>query len=334
MSYSQRYKATIAVHYSGSVSYPPSESGGSKSYSGTAYEDVYVDIDVDTTPFDRSVGQCTNKVDVLTGAVVATEAAQVASIKQKARQVGDTIVNGFFSTVKFEIETQITELTKRVDALLLDIHEKQKKLLALREQMEKDYHRTADRYGNIFGQLDKELENRVHLLDQPVFMATDDMFNAEERFMGSDILNVVALAGKENAILDAQIGTALAKKHARVALNEANTFLCKKKATELTLAACKINDDKEQKYYAPVCCASLTNEHNVQEMQTYSSEFLPKNVSQKLTRSVEINDVPSISVEDKENIDLYFRNLLNESHAENEHASRVKNIISKLYSTL
>lgn len=151
MSYSRSYKATIAVHYSGSVSYPASEHGGTTSYSGTAYEDVYVDIDVDTAPFDRSVGQCTNKVDVLTGAVVATEAAQVASIKQKAQQVGDTIVNGFFSTVKFEIDTQITELTKRVDALLLDMHEKQNKLIALREQMEKDYHRTADRYGNIFG---------------------------------------------------------------------------------------------------------------------------------------------------------------------------------------
>ena len=44
MSYSRSFSKTIAIHYSGSVSYPASQSGGSVSYSGTAYEDVVVNI--------------------------------------------------------------------------------------------------------------------------------------------------------------------------------------------------------------------------------------------------------------------------------------------------
>ena len=83
MSYSRSFSKTIAIHYSGSVSYPASQSGGSVSYSGTAYEDVVVNINVDTDAFDSSVRHCNNSVGALTGAVVATEGAQVASIRQQ-----------------------------------------------------------------------------------------------------------------------------------------------------------------------------------------------------------------------------------------------------------
>ena len=59
MSYNRRFTRRVAVPYSGSmtVNYPASEHGGSKTvyYDGTAYEDVEVDIHVDTSPFDASV---------------------------------------------------------------------------------------------------------------------------------------------------------------------------------------------------------------------------------------------------------------------------------------
>lgn len=95
MSYTRSFTKTIAVHYSGSVSYPASQSGGTTSYSGTAYETVTVNVNVDTDPFDASVAQCNTGVGMLTGSVVATEAAQVASIGEAAQKVGSTIVKGF-----------------------------------------------------------------------------------------------------------------------------------------------------------------------------------------------------------------------------------------------
>lgn len=336
MSYTRRYSTTIAVHYSGTAhySYPASEHGGSGSvsYSGTAYENVDVDITVDTTPFDASVDNCNRNVDVLTGSVVATEAAQVKSIQAKGKQIGDTIVNGFFKTVQFEISTQVVELQKQVEAYLLKMSEMQKRLIALKSQMEKDYHHTSERYAKIFDDLNKELDNRVHALDQPVFVAANNMYAAEDRFMESDVLNIVTLAAKENALLDAQINTAIAKTHARQALNEANTFLSKKLATEITLDHCKMNNARELKYYAPVCYASVTNEHNVNDDKVFASEMLPEQTSGIINdrlNSVKLNEQ---TAEEKENIDIYFQNLVNETNASDEHAQRVKNLISKLYS--
>ena len=336
MSYSQTYRKTIRIPYSGSVSYTygPSQNGGSGTayYNGVAEEVVEVDIEVDTNPFDAGVANCNRHVDTLTGSVVATETAQVASIKQKAKQIGDTVVNGFFNTVRFEISTQVVELEKRVEALLMDIHEKQKKLLALKEQMEKDYHRVSEQYGKIFGELNQELDNRVHVLDQPIFSCANEMYLAEDKFMEMDLLNVVALSGKENTLLDAQIGTALTKRHAQYALNEANSFLAKKKATELTLERCKIDDNREQRFYAPVCLASLTDEHNVVNAQAYASNILPGNVSGQVVDQMQMDDIPTMSDEEKESVDVFFKNLVNETDASDEHAARVKNIITQLYS--
>ena len=336
MSYRRTYRKRIAVPYSGYVTchYGASQSGGSKDvhYSGTAYEDVEVEIEVDTLPFERGVEHCNDHVDALTGSVVAAEAAQVASIKATGRQIGDTIVDGFFSTVRFEISTQITELTKRVEALLMDIREKQAKLLALKAQMEKDYNRTAERYGKIFDELNKELDNRVHALDQPVFTVAGNMYQAEDRFAESDMLNIVALAGKENAALDAQISAALAKDHAHAALNEANVFLAKKQATEITLSHSKLDSNEEHRFYAPVCCIYAPDEHNVMANRAYSGDFLPKQLSQDVAKELDFTNLPEMTQEQKESIDLYFRNLLNDSNVDSEHANRVKNTISKLYS--
>ena len=336
MSYTRTYRKTIRIPYSGSVSYSygPSQNGGSGTayYSGTAVEEVEVDIEVDTVPFDNSVVSCNNHVDALTTSVVATQAAQVKSIKEKAKQIGNTVVDGFFNTIRFDISNQIVELQKRVEALLLDMHESQKKLQNLRQQMERDYHRKAEQYATIFNDLNKELDNRVHALDQPVFVTAANMYAAEDRFMESDMLNIVALAGKENALLDAQIGTAIAKTHARQALNEANTFLSKKLATEITLNHCKLDENEERTYYSPVCYASLTNEHDVKDEHIFMNDMLPEASKQKLTDRVSAINMPEMTDEEKENVDVYFQTMLNETTPNDEHAQRVKKLIAKLYS--
>lgn len=336
MSYTHKYTKTIRIPYSGSVSYSygPSQNGGSGTayYSGTAVEEVEVDIYVDTAPFEASVESCNRHVDVLTGSVVATEAAQIQSIRAKGKQIGDTVVDGFFNTVKFEISTQIVELQKKVEAHLLQLHEMQKRLLALKEQMSGDYHHTTERYTKIFNELNTELSNRVHALDQPVFNVADKIYAAEDRFMESDILNVSTISGREHALLDAQINTAIAKSHARKALNEANTFLSKKLASEITLSKSIIDDERELKFYAPVCVANVVNEHNVKDNHIYAGDILPDEVSEQINEQMDNLKFREHTQEEKDNIDVYFNNLVNEAQTDDEHAMRIKNLISKLYS--
>lgn len=336
MSYTHRYRKTIRIPYSGTKTYTygPSQSGGSGtiSYSGIAEEDVEVEILVDTDPFDSSIVNCNRHVDALTGSVIATQVAQVESIKAKGKQIGNTIVNGFFNTVKFEISTQIVELQKQVEAYLLKMSEMQKRLIAIKKQMEGDYNHISERYAKIFNELNKELDNRVHALDQPIFTAANNMYNAEDRFIESDILNIITLINKENAALNAQISTAIAKSHAHKALNEANIFLAKKQATEITLSQNIIDDERELKYYAPVCYANVTNEHNIQDDHVYASNILPEHVSEKISNQLINIDIKTQTQEEKENIDVYIQNMINEMQSNDEHTLRVKNLISKLYS--
>lgn len=336
MSYTKQYKKRIVTEYSGYahgyVNVDDKNVEVRLPYEGEVYKDILVNIQVDTEPFDESIESCVNHVDALTGSVVATEAAQIASIHSKAKQIGNTVVEGFFSTVKFEISTQIVELKKRVEALLLDMNEKQKRLLDLKKQMEKDYRRTAENYTNIFTDLNQELENRVHALDQPVFSAATDMYRAEDRFMESDMLNVIVLAGKENTILDAQISTAIAKKHAQEALNEANLFIAKKQDTETTLKHCTLDDSRELKYFAPICCANLVDQNNVMNSLAFASKILPNEVGKIVSDQLDYQSIPDMTEEEKENVSIYFNNLMNESAADDAHSIRVKNLISKLYS--
>ena len=339
MSYSRSFRKRLTVPYSGTtmVSYPASQHGGTKmvSYSGTTEETVEVEVFVDTTPFDASVEDCSGHVDALTGSVVATEAAQVASIKENAKKVGDSIVDGFFNTVRFEISAQIVELQKRVDALLMDIHEKQKKLLELKSQMEKDYHRTAGRYSDIFGELNKELENRVHALDMPVFDSMGRIIEAGNRYLSSDLINMVVVAGKENAVLDAQISAALAKSHACKALNEANVFLSKKARTDAAIAHSTIDENKEQHFFAPVCCMEANDERRVCQRQYIASEILPQNVTEQVSKTGNPKLFEEPSQSEQTIIDTFFNGLVNNeqnSEQTDEHKQRVCETIINLYS--
>ncbi len=332
MSYTRSFTKTIRVHYSGSVSYPASETGGFKEYNGYVDEDIDVDVHVDTEPFDDGVDKCTNSVIGLTAGITAAEAAEIVSIEKNSLKVGNTIIEGFFNNVRFEISSKVMELTKRIDALLMDIKEKSDRLLALKSQMEMDYNRTAERYGNIFDELNKELENRVFALDRPVFDVSRTINAVESRLFETDLINVVAVAGKENAILDAQLSAVITKQHARKALTEANVFLSKKHATEATIKRCTINDDVNKVYYMPVCILRANDEHNVYDSNLYYSDLAPISTDKVIPQSDKIENWDAANGEAKEMIARYFNGQLNEVYAtSDEHSKRVKLMMSNLF---
>ena len=145
MSYTRRY--TGYVHYSGTVSYPASERGGSVSYSGE--EPVYITIDVDTDAFDASVGNCNTAVNGLTSAVVATEAAQVESKRRASKQIAAAIVKGFFDYVGADLSQRIKELASKCESLFVALLGHKDTCLSKNKQMQDDYNRITKRYSMI-----------------------------------------------------------------------------------------------------------------------------------------------------------------------------------------
>ena len=185
MSYSQSYSETIYKVVSRTVSYdyPPSENGGSDSVYVEIEAEIPVDVNiyVDTDPFDSSVEDCGNNVNLLTAAVVATESAEIISKEINSKKVADTIIGGFFNYIRIEISQQIAVLSQNVDAQTMYLKEMMLTCISKKSQMESDFNRIASRYVKIFKDLNNELSNRIFELDKPAFIFKNETDNQKTK---------------------------------------------------------------------------------------------------------------------------------------------------------
>lgn len=221
MSYRRSY--TGYVHYSGTVSYPASQNGGSVSYSGS--EPVYITIDVDTNAFDASVGHCNNAVNALTGAVVATEAAQVESKRQASKQIASTIVKGFFDYVGADLSQKIKELSSKCESLFIALMGHNDNCLSKSKQMQDDYNRISKRYSKIFEDLDKETVSRIEVLDKPTFQFAESAQNLVDRNSNTELLGISTISANESIKLETVLSCSHVKQQASVLLDKANCYL-------------------------------------------------------------------------------------------------------------
>ena len=221
MSYRRSY--TGYVHYSGTVSYPASQNGGSVSYSGT--EPVYITIDVDTDVFDASVGHCNDAVNALTGAVVATEAAQVESKRRASKQIASSIVKGFFEYVGADLSQKIKELASKCESLFFALMGHKENCLSKSKQMQDDYNRISKRYSKIFEDLDKETVSRIEVLDRPTFQFAETAQNLIDRNSNTELLGISTISANESIKLETVLSCSHVKQQASILLAKANNYL-------------------------------------------------------------------------------------------------------------
>ena len=327
MSYTHQYHKRISIPYERTVHYPASEHGGSTTVSGYAEETVYVNIHVDTDPFDRSVGKCNNHITGLTTAVAATEAAHVASIKKNAERLGRTITDGFFTTVKSEISQQMVELQTRIDADMLHLNELAKKCKEKQTQMQHDYERISSRYAKIFDDLNKELENRIHALDQQTFKFKNTTNDIAERVIDSDMITTVVVSGNESSSLEARISASLTKKRALDSIDQAREFLDKQKKTEMVIARSTVSTPGEGTYYSPVCYVE-TNENGVISRSVHASKLVNKAGKSLLEGAQRVEQ----RSDNLKAIQHHFNQELNSKYASGDkHADRVYDCITRLF---
>lgn len=169
MSYRQRYNTSITIRGSVNASYPASENGGSHSVSYSHTEPIDVEIDVDTNPFDHSVNDCDQKLDILKLAVIGMNTAQIAAIKDSSRKVAKHVMDGFFGLVSSEISQQVSDLMNKVSSKLALLLEQKKASENTLKVMQRDYARLAGHYTKLFHNLDEEIFSRVTALDSHSF---------------------------------------------------------------------------------------------------------------------------------------------------------------------
>ncbi len=328
MSYARTYHESVS--YSGSVSYPASERGGSVSYHGNV--PVTVVIHVDTDPFDSSVDDCENYVNVLTGSVVATQAAQIAEINKSATQISQTVVKGFFKTVSSEISQQITALENEANSTLLHLQESMKKVLALKEQMKKDYGRITERYVSTFEELNAELINRIWQIDSKIF-EFEKIADKSTKRLCSDLSNTVSVFGRENASLSAKISASSAKDKALTAINRARDFLFVRKQMDHIIQEAAINEAKERTFYAPGCFMEA-HDKSFNVFLTKENKFLGdseiiKDVADKFKgKNLEWQN---ISEKECEQISVHLNACINEQYNSSEpRIKRIREMTQKL----
>jgi hypothetical protein len=169
MSYTQRFQDSIFVEGATSVNYPASERGGTMRVSYTKNVSLDITVDVETNNFDVSVAHCNRSIDGLTGSVTAMNAAQCTAIQQTAGEVSQSLINGFFGTIKMELSQQLQALDSAIKAGF-DLLESQGKAVSEQKKtMETDYNRISSRYVTIFQNLDSECYKRIYALDKDSF---------------------------------------------------------------------------------------------------------------------------------------------------------------------
>lgn len=340
MSYTRRYRETVTgrVRKTVYVSYPASQNSGSVPYviDEEVAIPVEVNIDVDTRPFDRSVQHCDDNVDLLTESVVATETAEIISKEKNSRMVADTIIGGFFSYIRSEISQQISELTQNIDAQLMHLKELAQSCLAKKKQMEGDYNRISSRYVKIFEDLNNELSNRIFELDKPAFVFKKETDNQKIRTSDNDLVNTVAIFGKENSDLQSKISSSIAKKRALDTLNKAKIFLWQQKNLNNTIQQSMLNENISCTIFAPVCFIETNNLNNQVDKNIFSNDYLTvlkdKSPNNKIMERFSSNSAwVNLKKDDQQNISLYFNTELNnKSIANDQHSVRVREMIQKL----
>jgi len=341
MSYSRSYSETVSTiaYKTVDYDYPASERGGSGSIYVEIEAQIPVDVNifVDTSSFDRSVQHCENNVDLLTGAVVATEVAEIASIKENSIKVADTIIGGFFSYIRSEISQQIAELTQNIDAQLMHLKELMQSCRSKKNQMEGDFNRISGRYVKIFEDLNNELSNRIYELDKPTFVFKKETDNQKIRTSDNELVNTVAIFGTESGDLQSMISTSIAKKRALDTINKAKMFLWQQRKLNTTIQQSMLNESMTSSIFAPICYLETSSVRNQTDKNIYSADFInvlkDKNRINKLIEQFSSNSISwdKLTSDNQRSIGLYFNTeLSNQSSINDQHALRVREMIQQI----
>lgn len=332
MSYTRRYTEVVSKSFS--FRYPASQNGGTMSE--TVSIPVDVEIHVDTAPFDKSIEHCNHNVNLLTGAVVATEAAEIISKERNSKRVADTVIGGFFGYIRSEISQQIAELTQSIDAQLMHLHELMKSCLQKKDQMQGDFMRISGRYEKIFGDLNHELSNRIFELDKQAFLFKKITDSQNTRNTSNDMVSTISVFGSESGGLQGKVSASIAKKRAHQALDKATVFLWKQKQLNQKISQSMLNEKIATKHYLPACFVETIDVAGI-ERKVLVSDYL-KSINESELKSKVLNQLIALDARwermpeiQKETVSRYFyKEIDKHSLVDNDHSRRLSETIKNI----
>jgi hypothetical protein len=220
-----------------SASYPASEHGGTISGHANWSEEVTITIQVDTSSFDHSVAAIKGHIDGLTGAVVATEAAQIEERVRSADAIGQSVTSGFFRLIGSEIAQQMVALKSRVDSLFLKLNDMKSACQRIQQNMQQDFHRITGRYEAVFEELDRELARRITSLDEATYDLVREASLEKRRSFDSTLSTVPTIFAGENSQAQSTLLASALRSRMNGLLECAMAYLTSEKTTSIAMSA-------------------------------------------------------------------------------------------------
>lgn len=330
--YAVKNKHLGTVSKTVTVNYPKSDTGGSRSV--VVEEPIYVDVYVESEPFEHSVGHCDNSLHRLQAGIVATEVAEKKSRLENSKRLGKSLDDGFFQVVNCNLTMQAKEESANAKALVGALFAQQKELLKIKERMEGDYNLIKTRYVKLFEDYDKELHSRVYGLNKRTFRLVEESAKEMMRPTSSMLMTVSLVGQKENFALQTKITASRVKHFASQVILRVKDFIESQNLLNFSLKAILARDNRKEDYYIPVMCMQ-TSEGNRSEFYMFTNGLVSKD--EKIASELEQQLVAptmkwsEMREEDKSRITESLSDEVNSAYAATERDRRVGALIMKLW---
>ena len=286
---------------------------------------------VDTTPMANEMQSVSNHVKGTTVAVVTMQSAVIAAENNSAKKVCSNVNRGFFTLVQSQISQKIANKQSRVEALLMQLAQQKRQLLGIKANMEREYGRITARYLRIFTNVNKELEQRIRQVDQPVFELVNKHMATSSNRMNS-LTSWVATLQIEGVTQCQQILVSKMKRNAQIALEQSTNFLSEigeqRVLTNKVLISNPAGNDNNTCQLPVAILETVNDTAGIPRKDVYSPDFLSDNLLNQIYNTVrDTDDLPWKQGEKPSALNEEFDRLMETSNA----SSRVKDSVRKMF---
>lgn len=286
---------------------------------------------IDTKPMADEIQTVSSHVKGTTAAVVTMQSAVIAAENQSANKVCANVNRGFFTLVRSQISQKIANKQSRVEALFLQLGQQKRRLLSIKNAMERDYGRVAANYLRTFTNINKELEKNIRELDQPIFDLVNRHVATSSNRMNA-LSGLVSTTQLEGLTKSQQILMSEMKHNAQAAIHQATDFLTQigeQRVLTNKVLISQLEDNSQKTCHIPVIISETVSDAQ-QNVRTEISvpDGLSNNEASRVMGVIRSqSDLPWNKGEVSPLVGDEFARLLDESNA----SPRVKDLIRKLY---
>lgn len=289
---------------------------------------------VDTEPMASELEKVSKNVQGTTAAVVAMESAVVAAEIAGSEKVCKNVNRGFFTLIQSQISQKIANKQSRVESLLMELAQQKKRLVGIKNTMEREYARVASRYIRIFSGVNKELELRIRQIDEPIFNLVNKDMTASSNRMNA-MTAMITTSQSESLSKSQQILVSNLKNNAKIALDQSSDYLKhvgeQRVITGKTLITNPYGNDTACFFLPVVVLETISNRQKFSHADIEFSDRFPSMNRDRISNAIREHyaQMNWRKSPDKQSINDAFSSIIDSSNT----PDRVKKMMMNLYNS-